>query len=95
VHPTRFERVAFTSGALTDWLTRVRRSWRLSAIKRATTPRWSERILTEREVVYSTDLRDPTVLLSQYDSGLELETFLNAKLRKHCEFIAHNQLLLV
>jgi len=55
----------------------------------------SNHVLAEREVVYWTDLRDPTVLLSQYDSGLELETFLNAKLRKHCEFIAHNQLLLV
>ena len=58
--------------------------------------RWSSNhVLAEREVVYWTDLRDPTVLLSQYDSGLELETFLNAKLRKHYEFIAHYQLLLV
>ena len=50
---------------------------------------WSERILivlpddhslSVREVVYWTDLRDQTVLLSQYDPGLEFETLLNAKL---------------
>jgi DNA-binding transcriptional LysR family regulator len=52
-------------------------------------PLWSERILvvlpndhplSEREVIFWTDLRNQTVLLSQYDPGLELETLLNAKL---------------
>lgn len=51
---------------------------------------WSERILVvvpsdhplaAREVIYWTDLRDQTVLLSQYDPGLEVEALLNAKLR--------------
>jgi len=54
-----------------------------------TTPLWSERILivlpsdhplTSSEVVYWTDLRDQTVLLSHYDPGRELEDLLNAKL---------------
>jgi DNA-binding transcriptional LysR family regulator len=50
---------------------------------------WSERILvtlpkdhplTASEVVYWTDLRDETVLLSQHDPGRELEDLLNSKL---------------
>jgi DNA-binding transcriptional LysR family regulator len=50
---------------------------------------WSERILavlhedhplTSREVVYWTDLRDETVLLSQYDPGPEIEGLLVSKL---------------
>lgn len=50
---------------------------------------WSERILValtkdhplmEREVVYWTDLRGETVLLSQYDPGREIEDLLNSKL---------------
>jgi len=50
---------------------------------------WSERILVvlpsehplvNQEVVYWTDLRNQTLLLSQYDPGLEFETLLNAKL---------------
>ena len=50
---------------------------------------WSERILvtlpkdhplSEREVVYWTDLRGETVLLSRYDPGQELEHLLNSKL---------------
>lgn len=52
-------------------------------------PLWSERILVvlpndhplaSRDLVYWTDLRDQTVLLSQYDPGLEFEALLNAKL---------------
>jgi len=34
----------------------------------------------EREVVYWTDLRGETVLLSQYDPGREIEDLLNSKL---------------
>ncbi len=54
-----------------------------------TTPLWSERILVvlpsdhplaARKVIYWTDLRDQTVLLSYYDPGRELEDLLNAKL---------------
>ena len=54
-----------------------------------TTPLWSERImivlpsdhaLASRDTVYWTDLRDQTVLLSQYDPGRELEDLLNARL---------------
>lgn len=50
---------------------------------------WSERILVVlqrdhplamRDAIYWTDLRDQTVLLSQYDPGRELEELLNAKL---------------
>ena len=50
---------------------------------------WSERILVvvpsnhalaTREIVYWTDLRDQTILLSHYDPGRELEGLLNAKL---------------
>lgn len=53
------------------------------------TPLWSERILValptnhplaEREVVHWTDLRDKTLLLSQYDPRTELEALLNTKL---------------
>jgi DNA-binding transcriptional LysR family regulator len=53
-------------------------------------PLWSERIfvvlpcehpLAEREVLYWTDLRNSTVLLSRYDPGVQLETLLNAKLQ--------------
>ena len=52
-------------------------------------PLWSERIfislpkdhpLSERDVIYWTDLRDQTVLLSQFDPGRELEELLNSKL---------------
>lgn len=52
-------------------------------------PLWSERILVvlqqdhplaPRETTYWTDLRDQTVLLSQYDPGRELEELLKAKL---------------
>jgi DNA-binding transcriptional LysR family regulator len=52
-------------------------------------PLWSERILVvlpqnhslaPRDVTYWTDLRDETVLLSQYDPGRELEDLLKAKL---------------
>ena len=54
------------------------------------TPLWGERILVvlpsdhalvERKVVYWTDLRDQTILLSQSDPGDEFETLLNAKLQ--------------
>ncbi|WPO43222.1 LysR family transcriptional regulator [Tardiphaga sp. 42S5] len=54
-----------------------------------TFPLWSERILvalpkdhplTTRDVVLWTDLRDQTVLLSQYDPGQELENVLISKL---------------
>ena len=50
---------------------------------------WSERILVVlqrdhplamRDAMYWTDLRDQTVLLSQYDPGRELEELLNSKL---------------
>jgi DNA-binding transcriptional LysR family regulator len=53
------------------------------------TPLWSERIqmvlpqghpLAARDAIYWTDLRDQTVLLSQYDPGEELENLLKAKL---------------
>jgi DNA-binding transcriptional LysR family regulator len=52
-------------------------------------PLWSERILvalphdhalTERECLYWTDLRQETVLLSQYDPGREFEQLLVSKL---------------
>jgi DNA-binding transcriptional LysR family regulator len=52
-------------------------------------PLWSERILLAlleghplagKEVVYWTDLRGETVLLSQYDPGRELEDLLMSKL---------------
>jgi DNA-binding transcriptional LysR family regulator len=52
-------------------------------------PLWSERILValpeghplaERKTIYWTDLRNETVLLSQYDPGRELEDLLMAKL---------------
>lgn len=52
-------------------------------------PLWSERILISlpqdhylaaREIVYWTDLRSETVLLSQYDPGRELEDLLISKL---------------
>lgn len=36
--------------------------------------------LAAREVIYWTDLRDQTVLLSHYDPGRELEDLLNANL---------------
>lgn len=54
-----------------------------------TTPLWSERILAvlpeghslaSQECIYWTDLRDQTLLLSQYDPGRELEDLLTAKL---------------
>ncbi|UPJ48440.1 LysR family transcriptional regulator [Bradyrhizobium sp. 200] len=54
-----------------------------------TIPLWSERILVvlpndhplaARQIIYWTDLRDQTVLLSHYDPGRELEDLLNAKL---------------
>ncbi len=50
---------------------------------------WSERVLvvlpedhplTAREVVYWTDLRDETIILSQYDPGREIEDLLVSKL---------------
>jgi len=53
------------------------------------TPLWSERILVvlpnnhtlaSQEIIYWTDLRNRTVLLSQYDPGRELEDLLTAKL---------------
>ena len=52
-------------------------------------PLWSERILVAlpeghllaaRKAIYWTDLRNETVLLSQYDPGRELEDLLMAKL---------------
>jgi DNA-binding transcriptional LysR family regulator len=52
-------------------------------------PLWSERILlallkehplASKDLVYWTDLRDETVLLSQYDPGRELEDLLMSKL---------------
>ncbi|OKO76956.1 LysR family transcriptional regulator [Bradyrhizobium sp. NAS80.1] len=52
-------------------------------------PLWSERILISlpqdhclapREIVYWTDLRNETILLSQYDPGRELEDLLISKL---------------
>jgi DNA-binding transcriptional LysR family regulator len=52
-------------------------------------PLWSERILlalleghplASKDVVYWTDLRGETVLLSQYDPGRELEDLLMSKL---------------
>jgi DNA-binding transcriptional LysR family regulator len=54
-----------------------------------TKPLWSERVfivlpedhpLTAREVVYWTDLRDETIILSQYDPGREIEDLLVSKL---------------
>jgi DNA-binding transcriptional LysR family regulator len=53
------------------------------------TPLWNERVLValpvehplaSREVVYWTDLRDETVILSQYDPGREIEDLLVSKL---------------
>jgi DNA-binding transcriptional LysR family regulator len=50
---------------------------------------WSERVLvvlpedhplTAREVVYWTDLRDETIILSEYDPGREIEDLLVSKL---------------
>lgn len=61
----------------------------LASLDRMVMPLWSERTLVvlrkdhplaAREVIYWTDLRDQTVLLSQYDPGRELEDLLNAKL---------------
>lgn len=52
-------------------------------------PLWAERVfmvlpedhpLTAREVVYWTDLRDETVILSEYDPGREIEDLLDSKL---------------
>jgi DNA-binding transcriptional LysR family regulator len=52
-------------------------------------PLWSERILValpvghtlgSRQLVYWTDLRQQTLLISQYDPGIELEALLNTKL---------------
>ena len=52
-------------------------------------PLWSERILvalpkahelTARDVLYWTDLKDQTVLLSRYDPGREIEEVLRSKL---------------
>lgn len=52
-------------------------------------PLWSERImvalpvghsLAEKKIIYWTDLRGETILLSQYDPGRELEDLLMAKL---------------
>ena len=54
-----------------------------------TRPLWSERVfivlpedhpLTAREVVYWTDLRDETIILSQYDPGREIEDLLVSRL---------------
>src|SRR5262249_36111071 len=62
---------------------------RLLAKDTKTLPLWSERILISlpqdhglatREIVYWTDLRNETVLLSQYDPGRELEDLLVSKL---------------
>jgi DNA-binding transcriptional LysR family regulator len=56
------------------------------------TPLWSERILVVLpndhslaggEVVYWTDLRNETVLLSQYDPGREFEDLLTARIERH------------
>jgi len=55
----------------------------------STFPLWSERILVAlpeghplaaKKAIYWTDLRNETVLLSQYDPGRELEDLLLAKL---------------
>jgi DNA-binding transcriptional LysR family regulator len=52
-------------------------------------PLWNERVLVvlpaehalaEREVIYWTDLRDETVILSHYDPGREIEDLLVSKL---------------
>lgn len=57
-------------------------------------PLWSERImvvlpdnhpLASQQVAYWTDLRNYTVLLSQYDPGRELEDLLIAKLTSICD----------
>lgn len=54
-----------------------------------TKPLWSERVfivlpedhpLTAQEIVYWTDLRDQTIILSQYDPGREIEDLLACKL---------------
>ena len=54
-----------------------------------TLPLWSERILValpeghrlaDEDTIYWTDLRDETVLLSQYDPGREFEDLLMSKL---------------
>ncbi|MCK1345140.1 MULTISPECIES: LysR family transcriptional regulator [unclassified Bradyrhizobium] len=62
---------------------------RLLSKNTRTLPLWSERILISlpqdhglaaREIVYWTDLRNETILLSQYDPGRELEDLLISKL---------------
>lgn len=62
---------------------------RLASKDTKTLPLWSERILVSlpqdhrlatRDMVYWTDLRSETVLLSQYDPGQELEELLISKL---------------
>lgn len=62
---------------------------RLASKDTKTLPLWSERILVSlpqdhrlatRDMVYWTDLRSDTVLLSQYDPGQELEELLISKL---------------
>lgn len=65
-------------------------------------PLWSERVLVGlpedhalagRDVIYWTDLREETVLLSQYDPGRELEDLLMSKLvaREDRPQIAHHE----
>jgi DNA-binding transcriptional LysR family regulator len=61
----------------------------VSSLNNKVLPLWSERILVSlpkdhplaaRDVIYWTDLRNETVLLSQYDPGRELEDLLVSKL---------------
>src|SRR5262249_23712212 len=61
----------------------------VSLLESNTMPLWRERILiavpedhsfAQREIVYWTDLRNETVLLSQYDPGREIEDLLVSKL---------------
>lgn len=61
----------------------------VSLLESSVMPLWSERILValpedhplaQREILYWTDLRNETVLLSQYDPGREMEDLLVSKL---------------
>jgi DNA-binding transcriptional LysR family regulator len=62
---------------------------RVPSLNCSTKPLWNERVfavlpsdhpLATREVIYWTDLRDETVILSQYDPGQEIEDLLVSKL---------------
>lgn len=62
---------------------------KLPVLNGSTKPLWNERVfallpaehtLATREVVYWTDLRNETIILSQYDPGQEIEDLLVSKL---------------